>query len=357
MRCREVPVKVWRRTLTLLVPLFLCIAVLAHPIWAQAPTGAFLCSAGAHDGQPCNSNSDCPDGACVKSQGVCDGGVDDALPCDCPSGTCSESATCFEPSATQGMCSGGTSAGKSCSCSCAGGRACVGTQQVCVGGLNKGFSCLRDSQCPNSQCRSTGLICASGTDFAGFSCSSDTDCCSPPGVCGTGSCVAPVSRPTATSTPSPLTPRPTDTPVPVGSRTVTGTLGPGKSLLAQDAPTGSTRLVLVDASSFPLNGAQVQIGNDPIVIPYTRDTRVSLANTLYLSYALPKGFPAGTVVAVAPTDGGSVHTETGQGAGCSVDATRHHAPVFAVGGALLLWTLRGLRGNSERARARRRCGH
>ncbi len=110
------------------------------------PTGEFLCSLGSRDGEPCNGDSDCPGGFCIVGQGVCDGGDDDGFPCDCARGTCVDDT-----------CSGGPLAGLACDPmnNCAGNTPCIGTQKVCLGGIDRGFSCLRDAQCPGSRCQST----------------------------------------------------------------------------------------------------------------------------------------------------------------------------------------------------------
>ncbi len=207
-----------------LLPLLLDLA-LAAPVVAQtaAPTptlpvtpmpsatstpSALLCSAGARDGQPCRIQMDCPDGACVIAQGVCDDG--NGFPCDCAGSTCSsDSLTCV----------GGAFADRPCdpSSACAPGTECLGTQRICVGLgdagsnlLSAGFSCLVDQQCASMQCRSTGLVCGVGSSYTGFSCGEDSDCCitgsdCPPGICGT---VLPTATPTST-TPTPTIPTPT----------------------------------------------------------------------------------------------------------------------------------------------------
>ncbi|MFI5399098.1 MAG: beta-propeller fold lactonase family protein [Candidatus Binatia bacterium] len=143
--------------------------------------GRLLCSAGARDGAACAVDADCPDGACVVAQGVCDGGKDDGLLCDCPGATCVAGATCgTDP--TMGTCSGGTADGQCCDAqsNCAGNRSCVGTQKVCLAGPVRGMSCLRDAQCLGSQCGAIGKSCGGG-DFAGFACVADGDC--PRGAC------------------------------------------------------------------------------------------------------------------------------------------------------------------------------
>ena len=154
----------------------------AQRVSAQAtptptPTGEFLCSVAggvAPDGKPCNGDQDCPGGTCVVAQGVCNaaGAADDSFPCDCAGGTCAANNTC----------NGGTTAGQPCdpTTNCAGSEPCVGTQKVCLGGSDKGFSCVRNDQCTNSTCVSTGKFCVMDTDFAFFSCVNDADCCASP---------------------------------------------------------------------------------------------------------------------------------------------------------------------------------
>ncbi|MFI5366808.1 MAG: hypothetical protein ACHQ4J_14425 [Candidatus Binatia bacterium] len=150
-----------------------------------AASGEFLCSAGPRDGQACNADSDCaPGGACVIAQGVCEGGADDASYCGCIAGTCSPSTPACDPTIT-GVCVGGANAALCCSetsdplssyvPNCSGGAPCVGTGKVCLGGSNKGVSCLNDTICVGSVCQSTGEYC-NGGDFDGYSCVDSADC-------------------------------------------------------------------------------------------------------------------------------------------------------------------------------------
>jgi hypothetical protein len=155
---------------------------------AATATGEFLCSTGPRDGLACNSDDDCvPTGACVIAQGVCDGGTDDGLYCDCSAGTCVASTPVCDASFT-GVCQGGPRDGGCCDVTaiCAGGAGCVASQKVCAAGANKGFSCLRDDECPDSVCQSTGKFC-NGGDFDGYSCVDANDCLNADGSTG-GSC-------------------------------------------------------------------------------------------------------------------------------------------------------------------------
>ncbi|MFQ5668193.1 MAG: hypothetical protein ACE5I7_17400 [Candidatus Binatia bacterium] len=143
---------------------------------AQQPTGEFLCSGGTADGMACTETEGCPDGVCVIALGICDGGDDDALPCDCSGGTCSADPPCdLDP--TLGTCNGGVSAGECCDVAfdCRGGAGCTATQKVCLAGDTEGLACLRDAQCPGSQCAATGRVCVSGGS-EGFPCVDDGDC-------------------------------------------------------------------------------------------------------------------------------------------------------------------------------------
>jgi len=176
-RPTRTPTATWTATLT--------------PTPPPIPASEFLCSAGSRDGLACASDGDCPAGACVIAQGVCDGGADDGLPCDCAGGICGSSVgTGFA------VCVSGPQAGEQCdqASNCAGGRPCIGAQKVCLGGTNKGFSCLHDAQCPASVCSSTGRFCDGG-DFDGYACVDDADC-------SAGRCASPAPAPTASPTPT-----------------------------------------------------------------------------------------------------------------------------------------------------------
>lgn len=160
------------------------------------PTGEFLCSAGPHDGRACNHDGDCaPGGACVIAPGICAGGNDDGLLCDCVAGSCSAAPVC-STAPTFGTCQSGVNATQCCNVThnCASGSPCVGTQKICVGGPDIGLSCLRDDQCPGSLCQSTGKFC-SGGDFDSFTCVDDVDCHNADGSQG-GVCTAVAVQPT-----------------------------------------------------------------------------------------------------------------------------------------------------------------
>jgi hypothetical protein len=149
-------------------------------------TGEFLCNGGARSGLACASDDDCvPNGVCVIALGVCDGGRDDSLSCECLGGVCSAQPVC-SIDVTLGVCSGGILAAECCDLTfnCADQSPCVGSAKVCLGGENKAFACLRDNQCPASQCASTGKFCAgicAGGANQGALCLDDTDC--PSSVC------------------------------------------------------------------------------------------------------------------------------------------------------------------------------
>ncbi len=171
-------------------------------IMAAAASGR-LCSGGELDGSACSADADCPGGACVTAQGVCDGGSDDGLLCDCAGGTCSSGASC-PVNPAMGTCRGGAADGQCCDpqSNCAGHSPCTGTQKVCASGPGRGLSCLRDIQCPQSQCVPTGKSCSAG-EFARFACVADGDC--PHGACVSPSEVFPATPvPTPTKISSPL---------------------------------------------------------------------------------------------------------------------------------------------------------
>jgi len=167
---------------------------------APAAAQARQCSAGANDGQSCSSSTDCPSGACVIIQAVCDGGDSDGQACDCAGGTCNSRSLC-PTTAHRFTCSGGDDDGACCDIrnNCSRGTNCVGTQRLCVSGDSAGSACLNDGHCPNGTCGSTGMVCRGG-DANGFTCASRDDCPS-------GTCVIPVT-PTPGSSPLPNTPTP-----------------------------------------------------------------------------------------------------------------------------------------------------
>jgi hypothetical protein len=155
--------------------------------------GVFVCSGGSNDGKTCEAQGDCPGGACVIVQGVCND--ENGFPCYCPDATCGGTT-----------CTGGPFAGQSCDTAfnCDSGVACEGSQKVCAGGTTSGYPCVDDQQCDSLQCRSTGRLCQEGTDYAGYSCWQDSDCCLPPTTCAVGACFSPAAVPTPT-TPSAVT--------------------------------------------------------------------------------------------------------------------------------------------------------
>ncbi|MEO8605296.1 MAG: YncE family protein [bacterium] len=161
--------------------------------------GAARCSAGSRDGEVCAVDTDCPTGACVRVQGVGDGGADAGLLCDCPGSTCGADSSCSS-CADAGICGGGARDGACCdrSFNCSRGGACVATYRLCASGASKGLPCLSDAQCVAAACIATGRRCAGGT-FAGTSCAGPGDC--PQGSCLDPNAPAPTAAPTATATP------------------------------------------------------------------------------------------------------------------------------------------------------------
>lgn len=143
---RPTPVPTSTRTATVIA---------ATPTRPAGGSDVFLCSSGSRDGATCVLDEDCPDGACVLTQGVCDGGSNDGNYC----------------TATDD-CDGGV---------------CKAAQRVCLAGSAKGSSCLDDGDCPDSSCVSTGLFCDSG-DFEDYSCIDDGGC---DGEFEDGDCTAP----------------------------------------------------------------------------------------------------------------------------------------------------------------------
>ena len=176
--------------------LWLLVLVFSVAGFSARAQAEFLCSAGSNDGNTCEAQGDCPGGACVVVQGVCND--EGGFPCDCPGGTCSGTA-----------CTGGPFSGQSCytADNCDAGVACQGSQKVCVGGstsgalLPPGYPCLNNQQCDSSQCRSTGLVCKAGTAYSSYPCGQDADCCTAATSCPVGACFSPATVPTPTATP------------------------------------------------------------------------------------------------------------------------------------------------------------
>ena len=326
-------------------------------------TGEFLCSVGTRDGLSCEGDQNCPGGTCVIAQGVCDGGDDDGLTCDCAGGTCSDAPACTDDPSF-GTCNGGSVAGACCdvATNCAGGHTCRGTARVCLGGDNKGFSCLSDTHCPSSQCVSTGKFCDAG-DFADYSCVDDADC--PSGACVQPPATAtptppgsprPTATPTRTRTPRPTTPTgtttaspPTGTPSTPTSLTptprATSTIpAPDTGVVARSVGAGATTIELVDASNFPTSGV-VRFGDDPRPFGFTRAPN---SNILSLTSQIPMAVPAGTLVTgsvLSPTPGPHVRVNEfiSQG-GCAIHAAGGDSGVgvaMAVGIIALMLQRRG----------------
>jgi hypothetical protein len=152
----------------------------------------FLCSAGQNDNLVCTSHFDCPGGACVVAQKVCDGGPDDGFGC-AGDVNCSGGARCL---ATARICSGGEDDSFGCARNdnCRGGGTCVASGQVCDGGDTAAddydpfalfFSCTNDQSCADAtlSCRAptaVGLACSAG-GRDGQPCTSNGEC--PDGVC------------------------------------------------------------------------------------------------------------------------------------------------------------------------------
>lgn len=124
-----------------------CIGVVESGL-CVAPT-QFACTGGPNDAADCRSHLDCPAGACVIAQKICQGGGSSGELLDCES-----------------------------SFDCPNGP-CVATHRVCNAGVNKGFGCLGSQDCPGATCVSPGLFCDGGA-FELISCVDDASC-SPPG--------------------------------------------------------------------------------------------------------------------------------------------------------------------------------
>lgn len=151
-----------------------------------------VCSGGGNDGQPCQSDADCPSGtcgACFYRIKACSGGDNKGLACqidnDCPMST--STPTC------DAKCSGGVNDGNTCQIDsdCPADPGDTGTcATACRGGTRDGepFQCSTDSDCPGEFakcCPNTGATCAglcAGGAKDGNPCLSQNDC--PPGKAG-----------------------------------------------------------------------------------------------------------------------------------------------------------------------------
>jgi parallel beta-helix repeat protein len=261
-----------------LILLLAALVLLPHSTSAQI-TSPFVCSAGAQDGNACTSDADCPAGACVRVQGVCDGGDDDGVQCTCAGASCGTEPACSDDPGL-GSCSGGIFAGNCCDPgeNCAGGSACSATQKVCLSGGNKGFSCLTNAQCAGAVCGSSGNACHGG-NFDGFACVDDGDC--PAGQCqGIGTPTPKVATQTATMSPVPST----STPIPTGTQTHTATIRltptTGTNVPTR-TPTPTPRIVHLDVgSAIGAPGDAVQIR---VSLTSGGTAVVATANTLTFS--------------------------------------------------------------------------
>ncbi|GBD26832.1 hypothetical protein HRbin30_02174 [bacterium HR30] len=177
-----------------LIALYLVFALTLPPLLSASGQG--VCSSGERDSQPCSEQVDCPGGACVFVQGICDGGTDDGADCECPLSTCGLAFACPNDPVL-GSCISGLRAGECCdpAFNCSDGSPCAPTQKVCLDGPLKGFPCLRDAHCLGSLCWALGRRCDDG-----YACVDDDDCLD--GTCqGTGN--FPTPTPTSAVTPSP----------------------------------------------------------------------------------------------------------------------------------------------------------
>ena len=366
---------------------------------AQA-TGEFLCNGGTRNGLACDTDDDCvPNGVCVVAQGVCDGGGDDGLFCQCLGGSCPDQPVC-STDATMGTCSGGLFAGQCCSTSynCADNAPCTGTSKVCLGGGSgvKGFGCLRDSQCNGSRCASTGKfcsgVCVGGTsqgslcnddpdcpnstctsDFQNESCVDDSGCCltppcTPAGICHGVTTSSPTSTPVrGTATPtrtrtvspsgsaSPGTPTPTP---PSGAtatptRSATRTVSPATTARLVSAVSATDASISVDdATAFPDAGTflidseqiayRAKFGNTFVNVQRgvngsTAAAHVSGSLVRLLSTTVPT--PPRPTATPQPRD--VIYRSIGEGSGCAVQSQGNaDATPMLIGVGFLGWALR-----------------
>jgi hypothetical protein len=161
-------------------------------VCADCPPG--VCDGGDNDGDPCASESDCPDGECVgftdcdyisvaDGTYVCETG--DTCPIGCGDGGGGEPCLDCGP---VGYCEGGTNDGNPCTddADCAGGGVCTFDDDVCFGGSGDGDACTDDADCPEGGvCRPNDNVCFGGSED-GDACTMDADC---PGLCTALACV------------------------------------------------------------------------------------------------------------------------------------------------------------------------
>lgn len=137
-----------------------------------------VCSAGPNDAQICEVTADCPEGACVRTQGLCATQETDIVHCDSDA-------------------------------DCSGGRLqCVATYAVCGSGAYAGLPCINDDQCAGQACLASGRVCDGGL-FSTLSCVTDFDCnCISRFECDTssippGGCEGATPRPCSFAAPCP----------------------------------------------------------------------------------------------------------------------------------------------------------
>jgi YVTN family beta-propeller protein len=164
-----------------------------------AATAPRVCAAGGRDGQACADDNNCPAGACVVPQGVCDGGEDDGLLCDCPGGACRAAGNACGADPDAGVCQGGEVDGACCdrTFACRDGSACKATRRLCAAGPAKGSPCLIDAHCLGTACVASGRRCAGGA-FDGIACIDAPDC--PAGTCIAPAGATPAAPPTIPKT-------------------------------------------------------------------------------------------------------------------------------------------------------------
>ncbi len=214
-----------------------------------AAKGQFRCEGKIRSGHHCLTNMDCRRGVCVVAEGVCDGGPNDGMGCDCPGAVCEAEKCPSNP--TLGRCTAALGPGHPLCCNpnlqC-GGAPCVPTAKFCAGGSRRRIPCLSDSQCPGSGCVSTASFCDGGK-MADYSCVVDANCtggsCPAPSFPDIPTC-RPDQLPTATPTrlptrtPNSPQPQPSRTPIPAGGSagSAAGTATSGGTSCAID-PTGT----------------------------------------------------------------------------------------------------------------------